>query len=376
MKLLRTIMFMILALALTGVRVTGIPRISMVDDDFEFMEEKGKGYDDYFTEILDSLGYDYDIWEIADKGDPPLDTLLLYVDDAVIWNTGGDTGAGYPDSISTITAYNESTLAGYIDAGGSLWLSSEDYISDVLKNEKGTDADTLTYFMTDYLYVDSVHVDIGSDTMYSACQHQDNALVYDDFPHLENRIDGIFPNTDYAWIRYLNDPPEYPDDRRTTGYHYYTLDPCVFFMSFPFEAIYDQGYPKDRKTLMRHILTKLGVPPDLSIAITPVETKIFPGDTLHYSVAISNNMRAPYNDVSLFQWIDWYLFDTRPVQVPALGVLELDLTFPTTPRFPRGEHTLRAVLGYGWIGPVKPDFLDDQSVTFEVIEFRKEVPIP
>ncbi|MBN1955322.1 MAG: S8 family serine peptidase [Anaerolineae bacterium] len=88
--------------------------ILMVDDDQDLPDVQA-----YYVGALQNLGYTYDVWDTSTMGDPPLAHLSGYPH--VIWATG------YP-WVDTLNAANEAALAGYLDGGGNLFLSSEDYL--------------------------------------------------------------------------------------------------------------------------------------------------------------------------------------------------------------------------------------------------------
>jgi hypothetical protein len=90
------------------------PCILLVDDDQDAPDVRV-----YYTEALNSLGYTYDVWDLAAQGNPSSDDLTGYR--AVVWFTG------YPWS-RTFEPRDELAVAAYLDAGGNLFLSSEDYL--------------------------------------------------------------------------------------------------------------------------------------------------------------------------------------------------------------------------------------------------------
>ncbi len=91
--------------------------ILLVDDD--------RWYDQELTyrSALDAGGFDYDFWEIGSspivRGSPPSQTLNAY--DIVIWYTGYDWFA-------PITDVEQESLASFLDHGGRLFLTSQDYL--------------------------------------------------------------------------------------------------------------------------------------------------------------------------------------------------------------------------------------------------------
>ena len=89
----------------------------LVDDDRFFDRE------DLYKEALDKLGYRYDVWDTTpggrERGGPPLDFLKAYKQ--VLWFTGYDWFA-------PVRPHENAALAAYLQDGGRLFLSSQDYL--------------------------------------------------------------------------------------------------------------------------------------------------------------------------------------------------------------------------------------------------------
>jgi subtilisin family serine protease len=91
--------------------------ILLVDDD--------RWYDQAseFKETMSAAGLDFDFWEIESRviapASPPLDLLNAY--DFVVWYTGYDW-------FRPITTEESKVLAAYLDQGGRLFLTSQDYL--------------------------------------------------------------------------------------------------------------------------------------------------------------------------------------------------------------------------------------------------------
>jgi len=118
--------------------------VLLVDDDWD--QYDGEPYNGtgtyYYTSTLDALGYGYSRWDTWTQGDPQLADLQGY--DAVVWFTG----YAYDGSI---TPTNEADLAAYLESGGGLFVSSEDYLY-----ERG-----LTSFGSQYLGIGSYVSDMN-----------------------------------------------------------------------------------------------------------------------------------------------------------------------------------------------------------------------
>ncbi|MGC8960567.1 MAG: M28 family peptidase, partial [Chloroflexia bacterium] len=121
-----------------------LPCILLVDDDNNSPDTRP-----YFTAALDTLGYDYDVFDVGggSGNGPNLAGLQGYA--IVIWFSGDKYG-GSAGPNST----DEANLAAYLDDGGHLFLSSQDYLWDF----------GLTPFGQNYLGIGSFTNDNGDAT--------------------------------------------------------------------------------------------------------------------------------------------------------------------------------------------------------------------
>ncbi len=98
-----------------------------------------------YTGTLDALGVAFDIWDTGNSdNEPGSQDLAPY--ESVVWFTGNEFGGAAGPG-----AAGESSLAGWLDSGGCLFISSQDYLYD-----RG-----LTSFMNTYLGLDSGVNDLG-----------------------------------------------------------------------------------------------------------------------------------------------------------------------------------------------------------------------
>ncbi len=118
-----------------------LPCILLVDDD-----QDGPDVRSYYTGALDTLGLDYNVWDVSGQGDPTANDLAGYA--MVFWFTG------YPYS-QTFTSGNEAAVGAYLDAGGKFFMSSQDYLWDY----------GLTPFGQDYLHIASFSSDVSQTTV-------------------------------------------------------------------------------------------------------------------------------------------------------------------------------------------------------------------
>ena len=126
--------------------------VLLVDDDDNIPDVQS-----YYTAALGDLGVSYDVYDvIAETGSasgdgPPLATMQGYP--VIIWFSGDDFGVGSDDAGPNAT--DEANLGAYLDAGGALFLSSQDYLYDM----------GLTSFGRNYLHVGSFVSDEGHTVM-------------------------------------------------------------------------------------------------------------------------------------------------------------------------------------------------------------------
>jgi hypothetical protein len=242
--------------------IIGQRPILFVDDD------GGDAYESYFFSALDSVEVTYDVWTYASQGCPPDTVLQLY--QAVVWTTGDDYGS--LTNPKTLTATDQERLMVFLDNGGRLLLSSQDFLLD---NNPNT-------FITDYLHVAGHDDDetvnsvagIMGDTISDGMSLSLNYPFY-------NFSDHIFPGTGAAGIFYETSKgvaaprPGVQIDRSPSGagaggslvdycaLRYPDTGPSVYkviFLTFPFEAVPQAGSdPNNSYTLMRRMMNWFGL---------------------------------------------------------------------------------------------------------------------
>jgi len=114
------------------------PSILIVDDD-----DNSPNVMSFYEDTLNAMGFTYDVWDTNNSDDEP-DALTLAQYRVVIWFTGDEWGGSSGPGTS-----GESALAEWLDTGGCLFLTSQDYHYD-----RG-----LTSFMQNYLGVGNVDDD-------------------------------------------------------------------------------------------------------------------------------------------------------------------------------------------------------------------------
>ncbi|MCA9939342.1 MAG: choice-of-anchor B family protein, partial [Anaerolineales bacterium] len=128
-------------------RTQDIPPILVVDDD-----DNAPNVQSTYTGALDALGLTYDLWDTGNSDNEP-DAGYLQQYDVVIWFTGDEFGGAAGPG-----AAGEAALATYLNAGGCLLISSQDYVWD-----RG-----VTGFMQSYLGIASATSDVSQSTVTGA----------------------------------------------------------------------------------------------------------------------------------------------------------------------------------------------------------------
>ena len=121
---------------------TRVPRcVLLVDDDQNLPNTQPQ-----YIAALSQNNLAFDLWDVSLWGRP--DAGVLAEHSAVIWYTG------YP-RLGTLAPRDELALAGYLDSGGDLFFSSQDYLYDVGRNS----------FNRIYLPLMDFFDDIGTSTI-------------------------------------------------------------------------------------------------------------------------------------------------------------------------------------------------------------------
>ncbi|MCK4510838.1 T9SS type A sorting domain-containing protein, partial [bacterium] len=213
------------------------PRILVVDDD-DF-----GGYESSYAAALEDNHLAYRRWSVVPDG--PVTGELLADHDVVVWFTS----AMHPGIRgTTLSAEEELLLAQYLDGGGRLLLSSQDYLAE-------TSGGPPSEFATGYLHVEGFFEDsskpgvagvpgdpIGDGVLIAALDYPFGNLSDTIFPDsLAARVLNVEPGVGAAATRF----PSVPD----------TVPFRTVFLAFPFEAIPDGGEPpSDRATIMRRAI--------------------------------------------------------------------------------------------------------------------------
>lgn len=229
----------------------------LVDDDRWYEVE------DAYKDALAADDQTYDIWDTRGGTTPVYETLQMYP--AVIWFTGYDW-------YQPLTAADEQALARYLDGGGRLFLSAQDYLF----------VSGLTDFGNRYLGVLTYTNDITAVAVTGASGNPigEGLGPYTLTLPYREWADIVTP-TAAASIAFLNangDPTAL------------TLDGGAFktvFFSFPFEGLPAAG----RSAVLRRIIRWFD--PLAASTFSVDRSRAAPGDTLSYALILSNPGTEP-----------------------------------------------------------------------------------
>ncbi len=205
-----------------------IPPILVVDDD-----DNGPDVRAYYTDALDALGAEYDVWDTGNSDNEPSAAELAPYS-TVIWFTGDEFG-GFAGPGAT----GEADLSTWLDNGNCLFISSQDYYWD-----RGQ-----TTFMTDYLGLSSATSDdggyasvTGQNIVFGGLGPYSLSYPFSDFADVVNP-DGT------AELAFLGDNSNNAAIDKDSGVY------RTSFWGFPFEAIANTA---DREEVMGTVLDWCG----------------------------------------------------------------------------------------------------------------------
>jgi hypothetical protein len=223
------------------VRIGEAP-ILLVDDD------AGASYENYYKAALNANSYTYTNWTVQTQGSPPLSELNKR--DVVIWFTS-------LEAYLTLDGQDERSLQDYLNAGGTLFFSSQDYLSERFQT-----------FAKNYLHVQNFTPDVwsSSETGVSGDPISSGMNLAMSYP-FDNYSDDITPGTNASGT--LINSTSNPGALRYPALG--TAPYKVVFFAFPFEAIANGTVPNDRATVMKRVVDWLLAPQDYqppAIAVT------------------------------------------------------------------------------------------------------------
>ncbi|MCB9134563.1 MAG: S8 family serine peptidase [Anaerolineales bacterium] len=260
-----------------GVEQGSACQVLLVDDDWDFTSPNfGGRY--YYTSTLDTLGYNYSVWDTGSMGTPTSTDMDPY--NVVVWFTGYDWQ-------TPISPTEEAELVNYLNAGGNV------LVSDIDQNY----AFGLTPLMTEYFWVDTAVDDVAiTNTVGNPADPLFSGLG----PYTLARPDqwdaywptGTFegPWDDEVYARSggfeptLYDSTGAPNGTRYNGGNFKTI-----YFGWPLEWVPDVN---DRADIMGNALSWLCAPNTTPFdLIPPFQQGSAPaGTTITYTMAVVNNL--------------------------------------------------------------------------------------
>jgi len=247
-------------LAQTAVLTSKVPAPILLVDDDRWYDQEAK-----YEAALASVSLRYDYWHTGQAGDepaegsPPPDVLQRYP--IVVWFTGFDWYA-------PVTAEEESTLAAYLDSGGRLFLSSQDFL---YYHHDGL-------FSWNYLGV-MTHTEDVTPTLAQGVPENSVGDRLGPYP-----LDYPFTNWSDALVPTPGTAVSFRDQGRCPiALARQEGDHRTIFFSFPFEALSE---PVRAEVMERVVgwLSWLG-----GSTFTGDRGAVAPGDTLTYTLGVRND---------------------------------------------------------------------------------------
>ena len=220
--------------------VSATPQAPSSSEILLVLDNGSEDYQSYFTQALNADGYSYDIWNISSSGSPPVSILENY--QVVIWTTGSAWS-------NILSSTEQSNLETYLNNGGALYLSSQDFLYEVTG---GWDEFISNTFVTNYLGVDYVANDVDYNTVAGVPGTFVQSFTYislSDYP-FTNYADELGLSS-YGQALFYN-----PDDDYVTGDYVQTSTYKTVFTAFSFEAV-ENTDPSTGNALLKAIINWL-----------------------------------------------------------------------------------------------------------------------
>ena len=246
--------------------------ILLVDDDGGLPGGTYYDIEDIYMDALDANAfvYDYYVVDWTDPLSPGPDLATMQNYGCVIWFTG-ETWGYYGND--TFTPTDETNVAAYLDGGGNLFLSAQDYLYDVYPSAGSFYSGQFPY---DYLGLGSVSQDVINDPFTAI-----------------GLAGSVAEGMQFDCLRFTDNPdvPLWPDDLVGLGGTADVFDASGFittiqydagtfktvFSTLEFAGLVDAS-PSTRAELMASILTWFGcVGPTCPFTATPAADTLDPG---------------------------------------------------------------------------------------------------
>lgn len=280
----------------------GYPEILLVDDD------DGGALESYYLAALNELNLTYEKWDISSSGSP---AAALNQHQIVIWFTG-DTRPE-PPAVDDVEA-----LMSYLDNGGRLILTSQDFVQRLA--ERGQAVDLLLlhdYLEVDYAALESNHFVTGSPgTNFDGLQ-----FLTAGSGGAQNQISQDALQAEAGAMTLMTYEPGTISAVGAAGNGY-----AAVTVGFGIEGIYD-GYPgydsrADFIAAARQFLYDQTGVPEI-------------GDNLPEHFALSKNFPNPFNATTM---IEYTLTASGPVKVEVFDILGRSLETLVDRNQPAGRY--------------------------------------
>ncbi|MDI6808721.1 MAG: T9SS type A sorting domain-containing protein [Candidatus Eisenbacteria bacterium] len=241
--------------------------ILLVDDD------AGSSYETYYQSAIASTGLNYLLWSVKTSGSPTLAELMKHR--ATVWFTSAEAGF-------TLTGTDESNLTSYLNSGGTLFFSSQEYLSERFET-----------FANEILRVENCMPDYWNNAL--------EAGVAGDPISDGMNLHMHYPFTDYPddIVPGVNASPVFMNSSNFAGALRFpsagTAPYKVVFMAFPFEAIADSAAPNNKNTVMKKVLDWLLLPQDYQ---PPSVRVIAPNGKERWEIGTTQEIRWEASDSS------------------------------------------------------------------------------
>jgi M6 family metalloprotease-like protein len=237
----------------TGVFTTQVPHCVLVVDD----DRGTPDVESIYTTALAHLAIPFDYWDTDRLGSP--DPATLGAHPAVVWFTG----PGMPQ-FGTLSPRDEDALARYLDGGGQLFLSSQDYLWDAGR----------TAFSRDYMRVATYTLDTGTATVRGVTTDPVGGNVPAPF--------ALSPVATYS-DRLTAHPPAsqaFLDDAGLANALTYSPGPWrMLFLAWPFESLAQPA----ADAVMASAMNWFGVQPRVAAAFDVLPTRACVGATVTFA---------------------------------------------------------------------------------------------
>ena len=235
--------------------------ILLLDDDRWYDQQEA------YRAALEAAGISYDVWDLSTDSPEALSLPFIKLYPAAVWFTGYDW-------YEPLTEEEEATLSAYLDGGGKLVLSSQDYLyvhpeSPFWGDYLGV-ADYINDFTTTVAYAPEIPLDM------------EPAFIPFEYP-FRNWSDALIPNpeADAIWLGGHGLPIGIATTR-------------TVFCAFPLEALPLEVRSQALEQSLAHLLNPL------KVSFTSYPQAVAPGSQVRYQVALTNTAESEVAFSSLY----------------------------------------------------------------------------